>query len=325
MLKKILSLLLAAGALMVLPSCGSSYKSNNLSTVMKVGSHNISYDTYNYFYMSNKSDLDQGDDSYWKGDDAEEKENNLRSLALNNIRQICAYEDLADENDISLSSDVKDKIKAEMKEREDSYGSREAYEAMLKKYNLTEQLYYELLCNSEIQNELYSFLTDEYTGNIKSDDATVKTDIQNNFSAAVQILIKNDEGDDAETNRKLAQDIYQRILNGEDFYSLAKQFTEDKNEKSYTDGYYFTSGEMLEFFEKAVSELKPGEMSKVTESSLGFHIIMRVPLNDEYIDNNLDTLRESYLTREFNTQIETKAQSYEITYKDLYNTFSPDI
>jgi peptidyl-prolyl cis-trans isomerase SurA len=76
--------------------------------------------------------------------------------------------------------------------------------------------------------------------------------------------------------------IKQRLDNGEDFTSLAKQFSDDPNATNGGDLGFIKKGTLseLKFEEKAFS-LGPGQTSDIFESRLGFHIITVVEKKDQ--------------------------------------------
>ncbi|MCC6743252.1 MAG: peptidyl-prolyl cis-trans isomerase [Acidobacteria bacterium] len=81
----------------------------------------------------------------------------------------------------------------------------------------------------------------------------------------------------ADEKKKLAEDILQRIRNGEDFGALAKQFSEDPSSKEkggdldMKPRYTFVPE-----FEEAAWKLQPGEVSDVVKTDFGFHIIKMI-------------------------------------------------
>ena len=124
-------------------------------------------------------------------------------------------------------------------------------------------------------------VTSEASGIILADDRTLLEDIPKNFYRATHILIMNDEGDDPAENKALAEQILSRIRAGEDFETLKEEYGEDQGVEGNTDGYYFTHGQMIQSFENAVKSLQLGEISDIVESVYGYHIIQRLPLEDE--------------------------------------------
>lgn len=82
---------------------------------------------------------------------------------------------------------------------------------------------------------------------------------------ASHILVKTED----EANKVLA-----RLKKGEKFEEIARKESLDKGSaKNGGDVGYFARGQMVPEFEKAASELKPGEISKPVKSNYGFHVI----------------------------------------------------
>lgn len=73
---------------------------------------------------------------------------------------------------------------------------------------------------------------------------------------------------------KLAEEIRSRLLKGEDFAKLAKEYSIDPGSKDAGGELgYFSRGQMVPEFDKAAFDTPVGELSPVIKSSFGFHII----------------------------------------------------
>jgi peptidyl-prolyl cis-trans isomerase SurA len=78
--------------------------------------------------------------------------------------------------------------------------------------------------------------------------------------------------------------IKHRLDNGEDFASLAKQFSEDPSAENGGDLGFISKGTLNELrFEEMVFSLNVGQVSDVFESRLGFHIAMAVARKDQMV------------------------------------------
>ncbi|HKP38843.1 MAG TPA: peptidylprolyl isomerase [Pyrinomonadaceae bacterium] len=74
--------------------------------------------------------------------------------------------------------------------------------------------------------------------------------------------------------RAKAEEVLKRVRGGEDFASLAKQFSTDPGSKENGgDLGWFGRGRMVPEFEKAAFALQAGQVSEIVESPFGFHII----------------------------------------------------
>ena len=73
-----------------------------------------------------------------------------------------------------------------------------------------------------------------------------------------------------------AQNIYEKIKEGEKFGKLAREFSVD-SPSAKKDGNlgYFTKGMMVKPFEEAAFRLQVGQVSEPVKSEFGYHIIKR--------------------------------------------------
>lgn len=289
---KLFALILALA--MLLCSCSES------KTVITVGTKDISYDTYRYFYLNYKA----GDETL--------TEEQLHEKTVEAISSDVALTLLAKNHDVGLNKTEKESVEEYVKAAIENYGGKTAYKEALEKNHLTDELFRYLYSQQLLENKLREYLYLEMNNIIKSDDETVEADIQENFMAAKQILIRHDNSKSDEENRAAAEDILNKAKNGEDFDALIKEYSEDTTSVSdYV--YYFTYGQMVEGFEKAVADTAVGQIcSYVAESESGYHIIMRMPLSEEYIDEHFEELRNAYKARCFNEMRTTLTKSFEI-------------
>src|SRR5690348_4531531 len=70
-----------------------------------------------------------------------------------------------------------------------------------------------------------------------------------------------------------ADAILQRIRAGEDFATLARQYSEDLGSRNSGGEYIFGRGKMVPEFEAVAFSLEPGEVSDVIQTQFGYHII----------------------------------------------------
>jgi peptidyl-prolyl cis-trans isomerase SurA len=87
--------------------------------------------------------------------------------------------------------------------------------------------------------------------------------------------VKDADSTTVETAQQKADEIYQKVISGEDFATLAKEFSDDKG-SGQQGGLlgWFGKGRMVKEFEEAAFSLKEkGEISQPVRSQYGFHII----------------------------------------------------
>lgn len=166
----------------------------------------------------------------------------------------------------------------------------------------------------------------DYTEKEIPEDATdeEKTKIQEENTAAY-----NEAMDKAKAEKKAQIDeVLQKIKDGADFNEMIKEYNEDPgetaNEDGTYDGYVFTTGEMVEEFEKAAFALKEGEVSDVIETSYGYHIIKRLPMDESYIEKNLGSMitNNSEYSTDYNSKLEEEFNNMTISYDDCYESIN---
>jgi len=130
--------------------------------------------------------------------------------------------------------------------------------------------------------------------------------------------IQENDPDRSEAKNKI--DLAMEELAGEkDFALVARKYSEGESAKNAGELGWFTREEMLPEIAVAVFDLKKGEMSKVIESSLGFHIIS---LEDRKNENEKDSLQLKQIfvrTNNFSAWLDAYVKNFDI------NIFSKDL
>lgn len=73
-----------------------------------------------------------------------------------------------------------------------------------------------------------------------------------------------------------AQDLLKKLQDGKTFEELARDFSLCSSSATGGDLGEFSSGMMVAPFEKALTSLKPNEVSGVVKTQFGFHLIKRL-------------------------------------------------
>lgn len=117
---------------------------------------------------------------------------------------------------------------------------------------------------------LINKLFEEYTKDVKITEEELKKYYEDNKDRfetvkASHILVSDE---------KIAQDIYNRLMKGEDFATLAKEYSIDTATKDQGgDLGEFARGVMVPEFEQVAFSLKKGQISKPVKTDYGYHII----------------------------------------------------
>ena len=131
-----------------------------------------------------------------------------------------------------------------------------------------------------------------------SDEAALAVINSENYIRTVHVYIaKNNSVNIESINRLNAQNIANRLAaitdDAERYEEMRNAIKNYDNEKKDTtgDGFYFAKGEMDERYENAAFSLPVYGASGVVEVEDGFYIIMRMPIEQAYVNRNLDTLK----------------------------------
>lgn len=184
-------------------------------------------------------------------------------------------------------------------------GDEAAFEAALKEQNLTLDQLLKNLRERELLNKAAEAATKDVT---VSDEAIAayydehKADFEKPASrTARHILFAPGEGGDAqaehtdaewETARAEAEAARKRIMDGEDFATVARELSEDPGSKEQGgDLGEVSKGVMVPAFEEAVFSMAAGEVSQPVKTQFGYHVI-KVESVNEARQQTLDEVKE---------------------------------
>ena len=112
-----------------------------------------------------------------------------------------------------------------------------------------------------------------------------------------------------ESRKKRLQQIEElrtRAVNGEDFATLVRQHSDDLASKSRKGEYVITRGQMLIEFDAAAFSLKPGQLSDVVTTQMGFHLIKlleRIPEKRRPFEEAEPILRAQWIAEELSRRL----------------------
>lgn len=193
-------------------------------------------------------------------------------------------------------------VKSQMDQIKSYYGSNEStYKSILLQYfgvnndeEFEELLRLEYKRNKAVKDYISSNLTDKEIekyyndniyGKIKASHILISVDVSDKAT--------DDEKKEAdEVAKKKAQEVIEKLKNGEKFSDLAKKYSTDtsNNEKGGDLG-YFDPNDMVDEFKEAVLKLKNDEYTtEPVKTKFGYHIILRV---DQKEKESLDSLKDS--------------------------------
>ncbi len=132
----------------------------------------------------------------------------------------------------------------------------------------------------QVKLKYLSFFAADETAAVKIEEGDIEDYYQQHIDQysvpetrrARHILLRVTDKNKAEQEKKAA-DILQRAENGEDFATLAKQFSDDGSAANGGDLGFFSKKQMVRPFAEAAFRLKKGEISDIVRTRFGFHII----------------------------------------------------
>lgn len=316
-MKKIIAILLTLVTLLSLTSCASAPKPDDKRVVLTIGGEKIYYDYFKYVFLNTKADMDRGDDNYWT--ENPEQLEILKASVLETLVHNRAIQQLAKKHKIKLSKDEKNSILADIEALKDA---DEDYKNGMKEAFLTEYSLYYINSFTTLWGKIYDHVTSPESGLIKSDDKTIKADIPINFRRIRYVLIEFTP-ENKDEKREAIEEVLEKAQDGVDFVYLIEEYCDDPDMVSYAEeGSYFTRGQFVSEAEDEIEKLKENEMSGVLELSAGFFIIQRLPLDNEYIEENFSDFVNMYTARIFNEMVAKLEKNMKIKTSELWDNLS---
>ncbi len=256
----------------------------------------------------------------------------IKEQVLNNmVNDEVVYQAAQKEN---IAVEDKD-VDAQLKQFNTQLEANADFKNFLKENNIDDQF----LKNQLKKDMIISKYKENYIASLEINDEKLKDYYDNNKEEykkeevkASHILFKTVDDDmkpvsdeDKKAAKKKAEDILVRAKNGEDFASLAKEYSQDTVSGSNGgDLGYFGKGVMVPEFEKVAFEMKPGDISDLVESQFGYHIIKAIdkvneiiPFEDvkNQIQVNIET--DSYKQKIEQLEKGTKIEKHEKNIKNI--------
>ncbi|MCF7928269.1 MAG: peptidylprolyl isomerase [Spirochaetales bacterium] len=218
----------------------------------------------------------------------EEDKASIRSEALNDlIRRELLYQK-SQELEIEVDDQM---INGQIAQLKDRFGSEEEFDKALEKQGINQDqmftdfkhtLINQLVLEQEVMGDLE--VTDQEAKQYFDDHPDVFTIPEQVRAQHILIEVADDADQQAvEDARSRIEQIKQRVDNGEDFASLAKEVSEGPSSERGGDLGFFNRGQMDPAFEKAAFALPEGEVSDIVRTSFGFHLIKVTKHNEEQL------------------------------------------
>ena len=254
----------------------------------------------------------------------------VKASVLSSVKQHLVLENLASKYGVTLTDEQEAAMAESDQSYIDQYGSEEAFEAEIAKLGMRRETYDRVARSNYLYQNLYQLYNTEGSALYASDEDLAVYAADQNYITADHILLSTKDlttgealTDEQKAEKKaLAEEIKQKLDACEGdldeltalFQELADQYSEDPGRESYPTGYTFTTGSMVQEFEDAAYALSEGEVSEVVESSFGYHILLRLPLDKSAA---ADEVREEYFTNFIAEQVDAATMATSADYDKL--------
>lgn len=283
---------------------------------------------------------------------------------ITSIKQDFVFFKFCDENSITLDEDDQKQIDEQIADLVETSGSQEEFEKLLAQEYMTEDVYRKRLeaahCSVKCEDELFTnggiYATSEedfrsiiedktkyariksvyipYSCKADITDETVSGEFDsysldqkiNAKNSAYYALDEDAQNEAKEQAKALADEIAQKAADGEDFDELISEYGWDPAMENNEQGYYISPDSMLvsEYLDAAF-ELEEGQSSGVIESSsYGWFVLKRLPLDNDYIEENISSLIADYDMPSRQQIYSDKLSEMEVVYTDTYRSLDID-
>ncbi len=319
-----LALVLVVLTGIMLTGCSKAEPIPHDTVLMTINGRDITMEEYRYYYLGLKGDYDRGDKSYWKNNETGRK--GLKSLVENYLKQTAVYDKVLADNGYTATEQDRINVDKDITEIKNMYDSDKAFLELLSRNYLTEKMYTDILVRNEV---LYRYLYDYNQKNkadkmekyledyVRAKHILVQFSDKSTSSAATSSDAKNRTKEDA---KKIIDEILKKIADGEDFDKLIKEYGEDPGMESNPDGYVFTYDQMVEEFEDAAFDLEINGISEPVETTYGYHIILRLDMDEAFQRENFATIfNDDEFFEDLEALVEKEMEKMTITYKEIYD------
>ena len=190
-------------------------------------------------------------------------------------------------------------VNAEIQSMKDTYGDQ--YDSIIEQNFGSEDELREIIRISLLQE---AAIAEDIE--ITEEDLEQEYNRQNTEIEAQHILVADED---------TANEVKQKLDEGEDFAELAKEYSTDGSAEDGGDLGYFSTGEMVPEFEEAAYNMEVDEISDPVQSQFGFHIIKVNDIRDKEesigkFEDVKEDLRRELLTKRMDvTKVQEKMDS----------------
>ncbi len=272
----------------------------------------------------------------------------VRLSAWSSMAQYLAIEELAKELDVSLTQEEQDEISTTFETAADNYGDGDgecteneltAFQGYLDTLFMDRALFERMSGADALYGKCSEALYGAQGADYPDEDALAFAEEEGDLRCKHILLMTVDQAtseplpeDEQTAAKEKADDLYEELSAKADdpealealFDELMEENTEDTGLAAYPDGYQFAPGTMVAEFSDTAAALEEYGLSEPVQSSYGWHIILRLPLDlDAPVMRNgtsAATLRADAADQAMLDKINETVQAAQVEWKDDFET-----
>lgn len=243
----------------------------------------------------------------------------------------------AADNGIALSESDEAALADQISQTIASMGGEEEYAKSLQQVGRTDAGLRQMAATN---NYLYPHLQEALFGTVSAgtDEEITAWAGENGKMLVKHILFKTVDDQNAPLSeeeqaaaKQKAEDTLAQLRASEDpntlFDQLMNELSEDGRYEDGTlgapDGYFFGAGEMVQEFEDAAKALKENEISDLVQTSYGYHIILRLPVDPEMARDSWSAAQSTDLENKMNDQVNEWMEAAVVETNENYDAIAP--
>ena len=237
----------------------------------------------------------------------------VKQDALEILRLYTAIESKARELSIRLTPEEEERLQSWHADAVEALGSEKAYAEYLRENHMTEQVYTRIYAVNLLYNHLYDYFYGENGKDIPTDVDIFDWAEQQGIYHISHIFLSTEDCTQQEkiAQMQLAADLNERLRAGEDFYTLAAEYSSGDGMLNQ----YIRYSDAEKDIQTILSSLEVGDLSGIAESETGYHIILREQVDRDYMLDNFPDL----IAQRFNALISAWTRGIAIRTTDLYD------
>ena len=270
-----------------------------------------------------RGDVDEIADPYLESSYGENYESNaeiaenvkeLRVQAINLlVEQKLMYKKAEELGVLPTKEEVEEETKNYIEQVKENLGGEEQFNSALEGTGMTLEEYTENLSKNIESNLILTKVSEELYKDITVSDEEIETYYNEHLdsykSATVSHILIADEAK--------AKEVRERAVKGEDFATLAKEFSEDTGTKENGGSLGTVTYDTTQFvqeFTDGFKALKEGEISEPIKSDYGYHIIKVTDIKQETLDEAKDKIKTTLESQKQNEALTNAIEQWKTDY-----------